>query len=237
MPPSTVTSPTPAAIPPRATTRVPDAKSYSWWLRIADNLHGFADRKRWGDDPGALQERPWVYRLCYTYAENVERVRCTHRDRLASAVVDLHDTRLGIQDVERRLQVIHEVSIGEPETGSRGRGETHLDAAAVATRRLREHARLEAAQRARIAAMEAERDALIRLAASLNALLQEQHQFLIETAHRMHSFYSRRLGTYARRQGPRAGEVSAALDLPDWVHEECPWLPDAPAVSSTSQHP
>ncbi len=213
------------AFPARATRGVEHALSYSWWLRIADNIHGFADRKQWGEDVAPLQDRPWVYRLCYTYTENLERLRCSHRDRLAPIVAELHEVWQRLHDADRRLTQLRDSSIGEVSDGVRGRGEAHLDSGAVQSRRIREHGRRQAAHDARAAAVETERDALVVRAAELRSLLEEQHQFLIETAHRLHGYYSRRLGTYARRQGPRVGEFSAALTMPEWVDEPCPWLP------------
>ena len=206
---------------------VPLMYSYGFGQRLIDGVQGRATARTSPCDD--INDTPLLQRLGWTYLETVNRVLTQSQSTNHATIRRLeHNLRL-LQDQEldvaaRRAALRDRAT---PDTSSRTGGELHLDAAAVAARRLREdqiarsrlHADLEEAIK--------QREALRAACREDAAVLLEQYALVCAAERMLHAHAQRRAANYARCWDvvrDRAGTVTQ-VPTPAWAGGPCPWLP------------
>lgn len=214
----------------RASRRVQHAYSLGPFLRVADRCAGRFDRNA-PEGPGGTE---YELRLSATAWENDQRIFTDTADRLSPAARELSNTygqwkRLGYEIAQAEARV---AAVPEPVLSPVGHGERHLDAAAIAARRGREHAAVVAGLVAHADQLRAERGAAHKRCVSLLADITDAFELARERSERLRWYYTRRRATYNRarhrKSSARNIETAAqAWQLPPaaWSSKPCPWIP------------
>lgn len=215
----------------RTRRRVSHTLSYGPFLRISDRLAGWRDG-RLSDAEAADARTPFVERLQATFDENDRRAVAVTQDRCRATVTALRETGDRLAVLNRRLADTVAARGALPagpssdELASRNGGELHLDDAAIAVRRRREHTACLGKADALIARLRAEQTDLMGAYARHIAVVTEEYGLLRIGSERMRHYYQRRLATYTRhaRLADRI-DPRPTINAPQWISQPCPWLP------------
>lgn len=220
------------APPPRTSRRVTHTLSYGPILRISDRLAGKRDRPHTGTGhgPDGVVRTTYAARLQATFDENDRSAFARTQDACRQPATQLRELSADLTRLEQLTTAAEGTLAKIPSVPSaaelavRNGGELHLDDAAVAVRRGREHdARIARAQ-STLATLRDERNRHLMLCARHSARLLEEFELGRSVSERLRHYYNRRLANYAR-QARIPGAAVPVIAVPDWTTRPCPWLP------------